>query len=71
MGPLELADFIGLDVCLSILRVLNGLGDDKYSQCPLLVQYVDTGQLGRKRGVGVYSYQKSSSAAKVKPRSSL
>ncbi|KAJ3698860.1 hypothetical protein LUZ61_002565 [Rhynchospora tenuis] len=65
MGPLELADFIGLDVCLSILRVLhNGLGDDKYSPCPLLVQYVDAGRLGRKRGIGVYSYQKSSNAAK-------
>ncbi|KAJ4816289.1 3-hydroxybutyryl-CoA dehydrogenase [Rhynchospora pubera] len=72
MGPLELADFIGLDVCLSILRVLhNGLGDDKYSPCPLLVQYVDAGRLGRKRGIGVYSYQKGSNAAALKPRSSL
>ncbi|KAJ0700834.1 putative 3-hydroxybutyryl-CoA dehydrogenase [Helianthus annuus] len=60
MGPLELADFIGLDVCLSILKVLHsGLGDVKYAPCPLLVQYVDAGRLGRKRGIGVYSYVKS------------
>ncbi|MQL73499.1 hypothetical protein Taro_005844, partial [Colocasia esculenta] len=59
MGPLQLADFIGLDVCLSIMRVLHtGLGDDKYRPCPLLVQYVDAGRLGRKRGRGVYSYSK-------------
>ncbi|XP_052733505.1 uncharacterized protein LOC108340764 isoform X2 [Vigna angularis] len=52
MGPLELADFIGLDVCLSIMRVLHaGLGDNKYAPCPLLVQYVDAGRLGRKRGL--------------------
>ncbi|XP_073004962.1 uncharacterized protein [Typha latifolia] len=70
MGPLELADFIGLDVCLSILRVLhNGFGDSKYCPCPLLVQYVDAGRLGRKRGIGVYTYQKGS--ASVKPSSSL
>ncbi|KAM7492572.1 hypothetical protein LguiA_035493 [Lonicera macranthoides] len=57
MGPLELADFIGLDVCLSIMKVLHtGLGDTKYAPCPLLVQYVDAGRLGRKRGVGVYNY---------------
>lgn len=57
MGPLELADFIGLDVCLSIMRVLHaGLGDDKYAPCPLLVQYVDAGRLGKKRGIGVYNY---------------
>ncbi|KAG9439206.1 hypothetical protein H6P81_019371 [Aristolochia fimbriata] len=56
MGPLTLADFIGLDVCLSILRVLHqGLGDDKYAPCPLLVQYVDAGRLGRKRGIGLRS----------------
>lgn len=56
MGPLRLADFIGLDVCLSIMKVLHeGLGD-KYSPCPLLVQYVDAGRLGKKRGIGVYSY---------------
>ncbi|KAK8954370.1 Peroxisomal fatty acid beta-oxidation multifunctional protein [Platanthera zijinensis] len=59
MGPLELADFIGLDVCLSIMKVLHqGLGDNKYSPCPLLIQYVDAGRLGRKKGVGVYSYNK-------------
>lgn len=70
MGPLELADFIGLDVCLSIMRVLHqGLGDDKYSPCPLLVQCVDAGRLGRKRGIGVYSYKKE--VAGTKPLSSL
>ncbi|KAF5186391.1 Fatty acid oxidation complex subunit alpha [Thalictrum thalictroides] len=59
MGPLELADFIGLDVCLSIMKVLYvGLGDNKYWPCPLLVQYVDAGRLGRKRGIGVYTYDK-------------
>ncbi|ESW05205.1 hypothetical protein PHAVU_011G160900 [Phaseolus vulgaris] len=57
MGPLQLADFIGLDVCLSVMRVLHtGLGDNKYAPCPLLVQYVDAGRLGRKRGIGVYEY---------------
>jgi 3-hydroxybutyryl-CoA dehydrogenase len=70
MGPLQLADFIGLDICLSVLRVLHsGLGDNKYSPCPLLVQYVDAGRLGKKRGQGVYSYGRSSSS--VKPKSSL
>ncbi|KAL0362675.1 UNVERIFIED_CONTAM: 3-hydroxybutyryl-CoA dehydrogenase [Sesamum calycinum] len=50
MGPLELADHIGLDVCLSIMKVLHaGLGDSKYAPCPLLVQYVDAGHLGRKK----------------------
>ncbi|EHA8592314.1 putative Peroxisomal fatty acid beta-oxidation multifunctional protein MFP2 [Cocos nucifera] len=69
MGPLELADFIGLDVCLSILKVLHGgLGDSKYSPCPLLVQYVDAGRLGKKRGIGVYTHQKKLAA---KPSSSL
>ncbi|KAL9366539.1 hypothetical protein Peur_037738 [Populus x canadensis] len=58
MGPLQLADFIGLDVCLSIMKVLQaGLGDNKYAPCPLLVQYVDAGRLGRKRGIGVYDYR--------------
>ncbi|KAL6999538.1 3-hydroxybutyryl-CoA dehydrogenase [Sarracenia purpurea var. burkii] len=58
MGPLQLADFIGLDVCLSIMKILhNGLGESRYAPCPLLVQYVDAGRLGRKRGVGVYNYQ--------------
>jgi len=57
MGPLELADFIGLDTCLSILQVLQqGLGDPKYRPSPLLRQYVDAGRLGRKTGQGVYNY---------------
>ncbi len=57
MGPLTLADFIGLDTCLSILRVLHaGLGDDKYRPCPLLVQMVDAGWLGKKSGRGFYRY---------------
>jgi len=57
MGPLQLADFIGLDVCLSIMEVLHrGLGDDKYRPCPLLRQMVAAGKLGRKSGEGFYSY---------------
>jgi 3-hydroxybutyryl-CoA dehydrogenase len=57
MGPLTLADFIGLDTCLAILRVLHdGLGDSKYRPCPLLVQYVDAGWHGKKSGRGVYRY---------------
>lgn len=57
MGPLQLADFIGLDVCLSILKVLqDGFGNPKYAPCPLLVNMVTAGKLGRKSGEGFYSY---------------
>ena len=57
MGPLELADFIGLDTCLSIMQVLyEGLSDSKYRPCPLLIKYVEAGWLGRKSGRGFYDY---------------
>jgi 3-hydroxybutyryl-CoA dehydrogenase len=57
MGPLTLADFIGLDVCLDIMRVMhNGLGDPKYRPCPLLIKMVDAGRLGKKSGQGFYKY---------------
>jgi len=58
MGPLQLADFIGLDVCLSVMRVLQeGIGDDKYRPCPLLVNMVAAGHLGKKTGEGFYRYE--------------
>ena len=59
MGPLTLADFIGLDTCLAIMRVLNEeLADSKYRPCPLLVNYVNAGRLGKKTGQGFYNYRK-------------
>ncbi len=66
MGPLQLADFIGLDVCLSILNVLyEGLGDDKYAPCPLLVNMVTAGKLGVKSGEGFYDYAEGPKNAPV------
>lgn len=59
MGPLTLADFIGLDTCLAIMNVLHeGLGDSKYRPCPLLVKYVEAGWLGKKSGRGFYTYER-------------
>mgnify|MGYP005840208791 CR=1 FL=1 len=66
MGPLQLADFIGLDVCLSILRVMHeGFGNPKYAPCPLLVNMVAAGKLGVKSGEGFYDYSDGPKAAKV------
>lgn len=68
MGPLQLADFIGLDVCLAILRVLHeGLGNPKYAPCPLLVNMVMAGKLGAKSGEGFYKYSKESKDLVVAP----
>lgn len=58
MGPLTLADFIGLDTCLAILKVLHENLGDKYKPCPLLINYVDAGYYGRKSGRGFYDYSK-------------
>ncbi len=69
MGPLQLADFIGLDVCLSIMRVLHeGLGNPKYAPCPLLVNMVTAGYLGVKSGEGFYKYEAGSKELKVAAR---
>ncbi|MBN3582221.1 3-hydroxybutyryl-CoA dehydrogenase [Algoriphagus aestuarii] len=69
MGPLQLADFIGLDVCLSILRVLHeGFGNPKYAPCPLLVNMVEAGFKGVKTGEGFYQYTKGSKDQVVSPR---
>jgi len=69
MGPLQLADFIGLDVCLSILNVLHdGFGNPKYAPCPLLVNMVTAGYLGRKTGEGFYQYEKGSKEVLVSSR---
>ena len=66
MGPLQLADFIGLDVCLSILNVLHdGFGNPKYAPCPLLVNMVNAGKLGVKSGEGFYDYSKSRKAENI------
>ncbi|MET2985274.1 3-hydroxyacyl-CoA dehydrogenase family protein [Aureibaculum conchae] len=66
MGPLQLADFIGLDVCLSILKVLhNGFGNPKYAPCPLLVNMVTAGKLGVKSGEGFYDYAESRKAEQI------
>lgn len=69
MGPLQLADFIGLDVCLAILRVLHeGFGNPKYAPCPLLVNMVTAGKLGAKSGEGFYTYTPGSKDLVVSPR---
>lgn len=69
MGPLQLADFIGLDVCLSILNVLHdGFGNPKYAPCPLLVNMVTAGKLGIKSGEGFYDYAETKKAEKISAR---
>jgi 3-hydroxybutyryl-CoA dehydrogenase len=69
MGPLQLADFIGLDVCLSILRVLHeGFGNPKYAPCPLLINMVAAGFKGAKSGEGFYSYPAGTKEHPVSPR---
>jgi len=66
MGPLQLADFIGLDVCLSIMRVLfDGFGDQKYSPCPLLVNMVEANHLGSKSGMGFYDWTQGAKELEV------
>ena len=68
MGPLQLADFIGLDVCLSILEVMHdGFKNPKYAPCPLLVNMVTAGKLGIKSGEGFYDYKESKRAEKIAP----
>lgn len=69
MGPLQLADFVGLDICLNILRVLHeGLGNPKYAPCPLLINMVEAGHLGIKSGIGFYDYAGGPKAAVVAAR---
>ena len=69
MGPLQLADFIGLDVCLAILKVLHdGFGNPKYAPCPLLVNMVTAGYLGAKTGEGFYKYEAGVKELKVSAR---
>lgn len=68
MGPLQLADFVGLDICLAILRVLHdGIGNPKYAPCPLLVNMVEAGHLGVKTGIGFYHYTAGSKELVVSP----
>ena len=74
MGPLELADFIGLDTCLSVMQVLHeGLADSKYRPCPLLVKYVEAGWLGKKTQRGFYDYRGAEAGADAaeRPRTAL
>jgi 3-hydroxybutyryl-CoA dehydrogenase len=69
MGPLQLADFIGLDVCLAIMNVLNdGLGNPKYAACPLLINMVTAGDLGVKSGRGFYDYSGGGKELVIAPK---